>query len=120
MKKKIQISVLVISLAMLLAIPAGNVFANDYSIYGNEIITLLEGEPTPFSNVTVAQLDNMNIYGSGFDAIFAETNRLVTQSMYAGLNNMSIYGETMDAFMRAPLFTPSFDLNFIDRLVLIK
>ena len=120
MTKKNQITVLVIGLAMLLAIPASSVFANDYSIYGNEIITLLEGEPTPFSNATVAQFDNLNIYGSGFDAIFSETNRLVSRTMYAGLSNMSIYGETMDVFMRVPLFTPSLDLNFIDRLVFSK
>ena len=120
MTKKNQFTVLIIALAMLLTIPAGNVFANDYSIYGNEIIALIEGEPTPFTSVTVSQVDNLNIYGAGFDTIFFETNRLVSSQTFANVSNMSIYGDTVDTYLRVPVFTAAFDFNFLDRLVFNK
>ena len=120
MTRKNQITGLIIGLAMLLAMPATSAFANDFSIYGNEINTLLQGAATPLDPASIALNDNLNIYGSGFDALMSETNRVNYPIALAGLSNMSVYGSAIDAYVQAPLLIPRCTFNLADRLVTIK
>jgi len=120
MQLKKQITSFIVTLAVLSILGTGTVLANDYSIYGNEIGTLLQAYANLDTRVTVAKLDDFSVYGNGIDTILSDEGRVVSRTVFAGLNDMSIYGETLEAYVQTGLSFPSFDPNFLNRLGYIK
>ena len=120
MKLKNQITFFIATLAVLSTLGAGTVLANDYSIYGNEIGTLLQARSTLDTGMTVSKLENFSVYGNGIDTILSDSGRLVSRTVFASLSDMSIYGETIEAYVQTGLSFPSIDPNFLTRLVFVK
>lgn len=120
MKMKTQMTSLIIAFAMLFSIGASAVWANDYSIYGNQIGTLIQGNSDVAAPSTMAKLENLSVYGNGIDLILADSGRLEYPALVAGLGDMSIYGETMNTYIRSGWVAPSFNYRFLNHLVYAK
>ncbi len=120
MKLKNQITSFIVTLVVLSILGTGTVLANDYSIYGNEIGTLLQASSNLDTGITVSKLEDFSVYGNGIDTILSDSGRLVSHTVFAGLSDMSIYGETIEAYVQTGLSFPSIDPNFLNRLVFVK
>ena len=120
MKKNNTILTLIAALAALCVLGTGTALASDFSIYGGELGRFLQNTDNRTEGTTVSKLTNMSIYGDGIDEIMTATDHVATRTLVAGLDNMSIYGGTIDAYMLSGLSCPSFDLNFLNRLVFNK
>ena len=120
MKMKTQMTALIIAFAMLFSVGPSAVWANDYSIYGNRISALIQGNADVPAQSNIARLDNLSVYGHGIDMILADSSRPEYPNLVAGLGDMSVYGETMNTYIRAGWVAPSFNCRFVNHLVYAK